>query len=100
MHRFLLKVNNRTNKQKQSAQGGIFMAIHYWCRHCGVNVGSIEKQLVDSEQLGFHKLDPQERSEMINYDQDGHMHIQTICEDCEEALNQNPTLHENKTFIQ
>jgi hypothetical protein len=76
------------------------MAIHYRCRHCGVNVGKIEEQNVDSQKLGFHQLDHSERTEMIQYDESGDMHVNTICEDCHEALDRNPQFHENTTFIQ
>ncbi|OIJ14462.1 peptide ABC transporter permease [Anaerobacillus arseniciselenatis] len=76
------------------------MAIHYRCRHCGFDVGKIEEHNLNSEQLGFHQLDSNERTEMIEYDDDGHMHVKTICEDCHEALDRNPQFHENQTFIQ
>lgn len=76
------------------------MAIHYWCRHCGVNVGNIEEKNLDSERLGFHQLDQLERTEMIQYDPNGNMHVNTICEDCHEALDRNPQFHEIQTFIQ
>ncbi len=76
------------------------MAIHYQCRHCGVDVGKIEESHLNSEKLGFHQLDHSERSEMIQYDEAGDMHVKTICEDCHEALDRNPQFHENPTFIQ
>lgn len=76
------------------------MAIQYWCRHCGTDVGKINKQNINSEQLGFHQLDHNERTEMIRYDKAGDMHVNTICEDCQEALTRNPQFHEYPTFIQ
>lgn len=76
------------------------MTIHYWCRHCGIDVGKIEHKQVESESLGFHQLDQNERTEMINYDEVGNIHVNTICEDCQEALERNPQFHENQTFIQ
>lgn len=76
------------------------MAVHYRCRHCGINVGKIDEQNLDSQKLGFHQLDHSERTEMIQYDESGDMHVNTICEDCQEALDRNPQFHENHTFIQ
>lgn len=76
------------------------MAIHYWCRHCGIDLGKLEETNYQSEKLGFDQLNISERTEMINYDETGNMHVKTICEDCHEALDRNPSFHENDTFIQ
>ncbi|MBM7622294.1 hypothetical protein JOC95_004209 [Bacillus tianshenii] len=76
------------------------MAIHYNCRHCGHRVGSIENKSVYTEQLGFHQLTDSERQEMIAYQQNGDIHVKTICEDCQEALERNPSWHETESFIQ
>ncbi|MDQ0228519.1 anti-sigma-F factor Fin family protein [Metabacillus niabensis] len=76
------------------------MALHYHCRHCGVKVGSIDNISVTSEQLGFDHLNNEERQEMITYQQNGDIHIKTICEDCQDALNRNPDLHQYERFIQ
>ncbi|MBM6616102.1 anti-sigma-F factor Fin family protein [Bacillus suaedaesalsae] len=76
------------------------MSIHYNCRHCGVNIGSIDRMSVHSEELGFHQLSDEERLDMINYQENGEIHVKSICEDCQEALDRNPHYHENQTFIQ
>jgi len=76
------------------------MALHYHCRHCGVKVGSIDNISVTSEQLGFDHLNNEERQEMITYQQNGDIHIKIICEDCQDALNRNPDLHQYERFIQ
>ncbi|WP_246946033.1 anti-sigma-F factor Fin [Bacillus pinisoli] len=75
------------------------MSIHYKCRHCGVSVGKIDTMSVDSQALGFHQLDDQDRMNMISYQNDGDIHVKTICEDCHEALERNPQFHEAETFI-
>lgn len=62
------------------------MALHYYCRHCGVKVGSLDESAVQSEALGFHHLTNEERNDMISYRENGDLHVQTICEDCQEAL--------------
>lgn len=80
--------------------GRIKMAIHYHCRHCGVNVGTIDRASVNSESLGFDHLTTDDRKEMITYQSNGDMTIKTICEDCQEALERNPDYHEYEQFIQ
>ncbi|MCU0158318.1 anti-sigma-F factor Fin family protein [Bacillus safensis] len=76
------------------------MALHYYCRHCGVKVGSLDEPAVQSEALGFHHLTNEERNDMISYRENGDLHVQTICEDCQEALERNPDYHQYHTFIQ
>ncbi|AGK51835.1 anti-sigma-F factor Fin family protein [Bacillus sp. 1NLA3E] len=75
------------------------MAIYYHCRHCGVNIGSIDKVSVHSEELGLHKLSDEERQEMVSYDQQGDIHITSICEDCQEYLQRNPDYHQYDFLI-
>ncbi|MCA1057263.1 anti-sigma-F factor Fin family protein [Rossellomorea aquimaris] len=70
------------------------MAIHYYCRHCGTAVGTISTMSVDSEQLGIHKLTDEERTDMVQYQNNGDIHIRTICEDCQESLQRNPDYHQ------
>jgi hypothetical protein len=78
------------------------MSIHYYCRHCGVKVGSIDRVSVQSDELGFNKLNDEERVDMIAYQQNGDIEVKAICEDCFEALDRNPHYHEREhhTFIQ
>ncbi|MEW9502925.1 anti-sigma-F factor Fin [Jeotgalibacillus marinus] len=76
------------------------MAIHYNCRHCGNSVGKLDNHSVNSEKLGIHKLSNEERQSMVSYTNDGHVQIQTICEDCQESLERNPDYHELDQFIQ
>ena len=76
------------------------MAIHYHCRHCGTNLGSLNQSSIHSETLGLHKLTQQERQEMVTYDASGDIHITAICEDCQEALERNPDYHQYDFLIQ
>ncbi|MDF0727830.1 anti-sigma-F factor Fin family protein [Cytobacillus sp. S13-E01] len=76
------------------------MSLHYFCRHCGTKVGTLDKMSIHSEELGFHQLNDEERQEMISYQTSGDIHIKTICEDCQEALERNPELHQYESFIQ
>jgi hypothetical protein len=77
----------------------VAMALHYYCRHCGAKVGTIDQVSIYSEQLGFHHLTEEERLEMISYQPNGDIHVKTICEDCQEALTRNPELHQYEKFI-
>lgn len=76
------------------------MTIHYRCKHCQIPLGQIEEPMVSTSQLGFDHLTGDERKDMITYDTNGDMHVKVICEDCQEALERNPDLHQMETFIQ
>ena len=75
------------------------MAIHYHCRHCDSNLGSIQQTSIHSEALGLHRLTDQERQDMVTYDNSGEIHIKAICEDCQEALEKNPDFHQYDYLI-
>jgi hypothetical protein len=75
------------------------MAIHYRCRYCGTDVGTIEEKQLDYEQLGFHTLSADERNEMVSYDGTGNIHVKCICEDCHESFTKNPLFYENDYII-
>ena len=32
------------------------MAIHYYCRHCGVKIGTLDQISIESERLGLHNI--------------------------------------------
>ncbi|TCP22543.1 uncharacterized protein DUF2757 [Scopulibacillus darangshiensis] len=76
------------------------MDVIYKCRHCGTKVGHIEANAFRTNDLGFDQLTAEERKDMIQYDDNGHIHVSTICEDCQEALERNPEFHQWDTFIQ
>ncbi|WP_445492792.1 anti-sigma-F factor Fin family protein [Niallia sp. 03133] len=75
------------------------MAIHYHCRHCGVNIGTIDSKSVETSRLGLHVLTDEDRSEMINYSADGEVYIKSICEDCQESLTKHPDYYQNDYLI-
>lgn len=75
------------------------MAVHYKCRHCQTELGTIENSL-DSNSLGFDQLTSSERTEMVTYTSDGDIHVNAICEDCHEALMRNPDFHELDKMVQ
>ena len=75
------------------------MAIHYHCRHCGVKLGTLDHNSIESERLGFHKLNDEERHDMISYNYNGDLQIKSICEDCQELLERNPEYYQNDFLI-
>jgi hypothetical protein len=53
-----------------------------------------------SESLGFNQLTSSERENMLSYNENGDIHVQSICEDCHEALTRNPELYQLDNLIQ
>ncbi|WP_186575710.1 anti-sigma-F factor Fin family protein [Aquibacillus kalidii] len=76
------------------------MAIVYSCNHCGNQIGQLEQKVIDTQSLGWKELSSDERKEMIQYQNNGDIHIKAICEDCQETLENNPHYHELDYFIQ
>lgn len=76
------------------------MSIIYYCRHCHQIVGQIEQQSINISYLGLNNLTVEDQRRMIRYDKNGDMHIQTICESCEDTLGNHPEYHELDFFIQ
>lgn len=74
--------------------------ITYFCRHCRNSIGSLSHDMVDTNVLGIEELSEQDRSEMIQHKENGDVHVQTICENCQNALESNPHYHELDFFIQ
>lgn len=75
------------------------MSIHYHCRHCGIKLGTLDQSLVETERLGLHTLNDEERQEMVTYASNGDIQIKTICEDCQESLLRNPDYYQNDFII-
>ncbi|WP_042171220.1 anti-sigma-F factor Fin family protein [Paenibacillus gorillae] len=68
------------------------MAVNYICRHCRTSMGTIEQSGITEQQLGFHFLTPEERSDIIAYNPNGDVTVKVICDYCREALDANPEL--------
>ncbi|OCA80677.1 hypothetical protein A8F94_23355 [Bacillus sp. FJAT-27225] len=75
------------------------MAIHYKCRHCGTELGSLDMVTADTIKLGLFALNRQERTQMVSYNEDGDVEIKSICEDCQESFERNPELHQYDYLI-
>ncbi|MCM2676514.1 anti-sigma-F factor Fin [Alkalicoccobacillus plakortidis] len=75
------------------------MAVHYTCKHCQSEMGTLS-QTVESVDLGIDVLDTDHRAEVLTYGDNGDIHVRAICEHCHEALTRNPALYELDSFIQ
>ena len=76
------------------------MSIVYKCRHCGHIIGRLDQQVVTTSMLGWDNLSPKDKERMIQYKENGDVHIQSICENCEDSLRQHPVYYELEYFIQ
>ncbi|GMK41660.1 hypothetical protein PCCS19_47170 [Paenibacillus sp. CCS19] len=68
------------------------MAVNYICPHCRSTVGTIDNASVTEQQLGFHFLTPEERSDIIAYNPNGDVIVNVVCDYCREAIEANPEL--------
>lgn len=76
------------------------MSMVYKCRHCGQIIGELKQHILDTSMLGWDKLSMKDKYEMIHHQNNGDVHIQAICENCEETLGKYPQYHELDFFIQ
>jgi hypothetical protein len=90
------RANARPNYVIREVMG---MAIHYHCRHCGMQIGSLNQISIDSERLGIHTLTDEERRDLIAYQSNGDIAVKSICEDCHESLERNPEYYQNEFII-
>lgn len=72
----------------------------YICRSCGMTIGHLDPTQVTERALGFDCLTIDERQEIIQYQENGEIHVQIICEHCQEALERHPELHLQSTPLQ
>lgn len=76
------------------------MSIVYKCRHCGHVIGKLKKEIISTSRLGLDQLSSAEQKDMIHYQNNGDIYIQSICENCEESLGHHPQYYELDFFIQ
>ncbi len=76
------------------------MTLHYCCRHCGHILGEISEQQDAIYQSVYDFLSTEERKEIIGYGEDGTIHIRSICESCQDTLDQYPDYHLLEHLIQ
>jgi hypothetical protein len=56
--------------------------------------------MLDLEKIGWNVLSTEEKNQLMNYQQDQTVTLQSICENCQQLLDQNPQYHELDYFIQ
>lgn len=76
------------------------MSIVYKCKHCEQKIGRLEKLDAYQSKLGLDILSMEDQQEMIQHQANGDVHINIICESCEETLDAHPQYHELDFFIQ
>lgn len=75
------------------------MSIVYKCRHCGHRIGKVDQQIVSTSMLGWDKLSTQDKKQMIEYKENGDVHLKVICESCESTLHEHPDYYELDYFL-
>lgn len=68
------------------------MSIQYVCRHCHNSLGELPEGADQDPRLGLQFLTPDERNDIITYNQSGELVVKLTCEYCEEALQEHPEL--------
>ncbi|GAK04871.1 Fin protein [Geomicrobium sp. JCM 19037] len=69
------------------------MVVYYRCRQCLKEMGKVSSEKATHYNLGFDALTEEEQAEMISADQDGHVHVELLCEHCHQMTANNPDLH-------
>jgi Protein of unknown function (DUF2757) len=73
------------------------MRVEYWCKHCKHLIGELDRpdwSLADAERYcGIQHLTSTERSEWVSVYGSPHvMTVQTVCDHCQQAVEQHPEL--------
>ena len=66
------------------------MIYEYQCRYCHIHLGSIDATGLSEQQLGFDRLTPEERGDIITSNVAGKTLIRVTCESCQEVLERYP----------
>lgn len=69
------------------------MRLEYICRYCHSLLGLIDRSELSDQQLGFDRLTPEEREDIITSNMNGIQQIRVICETCQQTLEENPEMH-------
>lgn len=72
------------------------MRFEYVCRYCKGNVGTVEHAAWTysdgAQRLGLNQLDKAHQREVIQSQREDTVQVQTVCEQCEQAVSMNPEL--------
>ncbi len=75
--------------------------VHYHCRHCETEVGSLPFESAKEALALIEKLDENvSGEEFLTYQKDGTVIVRCICEQCEKALQQFPDYYTLKKWLQ
>lgn len=75
------------------------MAVHYKCSYCQKAMATLEEPYT-FDDLGISNLHESDQEDIVRLTNKGDVHIASICEDCHEAFQLNPLLHETQQVIQ
>jgi Protein of unknown function (DUF2757) len=88
--------SHHTKRDESSLDGVVSVHVEYMCKHCQHKVGEVHQPswtYADAEnRLGIGQLTAAERMESVSYQSSGTMRVQTVCENCQQALEHNPEL--------
>lgn len=75
--------------------------IHYHCRHCKTEVGSLPFESAKEALQLIQEMDDREGDErFLTYQKDGKLVVRCICEQCEQTLQQYPDYYALKKWLQ
>ncbi len=75
--------------------------IHYHCRHCEIELGTLPLKLAKKVLPFITKIEDEEEGErFLTYEEDGSLTVHTICEQCEQTLQQSPHYYVLEKWLQ
>jgi hypothetical protein len=74
--------------------------IHYSCRHCNTEVGSIPFASAEEIIRELQKAEEGKGEQFLEYDENGSMTVRCICEQCEQSLQMNPEYYALRKWLQ
>lgn len=75
--------------------------IHYHCRHCKIEIGTLPMICRGEILPTITKLEAQCEDEcFLTYEEDGTLTVHTICECCEETLQKSPHYYTLEKWLQ
>ncbi len=75
------------------------MGIQYYCRHCGDKLGEVGFEHYGRIQATLVELTEEERLFFL-YKDNKVVNVITICESCQNTLEENPHYYQYDTFLQ
>lgn len=76
------------------------LAIHYHCRHCKTEIGSIPFESARETLRLLERLDAEEEERYLTLGEDGALTVRTICEECEQSLRSFPDYYTFTKWLQ